>query len=324
MKNIQQTTANTEFAKDTLEGLSAYPKYLSSKYFYDENGSKIFQDIMQMPDYYLTDCELEIFKSQKEDILSYFSADYTRFELVELGAGDGLKTKVLLSHFLNRNIDFKYLPIDISEDYVNNLVTDLKSEIPELKVTGLIGDYFDLIGKIKVNGYLKKIVLFFGSNIGNFNKQLSLSFLQHLKSVLNPSDQVFIGFDLKKDPDIILKAYNDPQGHTAAFNLNLLQRINDELGANFILDNFKHEEVYDPQTGTAKSYLISNIKHEVKVSLINKNILFLKGEKIFMEMSQKYDLEMIAELATLSGFKIVRNYFDKRQYFVNSLWSLKD
>lgn len=320
---MEQIITLTGFAKDTLEGLSSEEKYLSSKYFYDDRGSKIFQDIMQMPEYYLTDCELEIFKTNKQEILNDFSAQQAHFELVELGAGDGLKTKVLLSYFLSKDIDFKYSPIDISRDAVKNLLSDLKNEIPELKVNGLIGDYFELIKDIKINGYSKKIVLFLGSNIGNFNEQMSVDFFKHLREVLNPQDQVFIGFDLKKDPNIILNAYNDPHGHTSAFNLNLLNRINYELNADFDLANFRHQEVYDLQSGTAKSFLKSLKKQEVEIIDLNEIISFEEGELIFMEMSQKYDMDMIMELAEKSGFEIVRNFYDQRQYFVNSLWKLK-
>ena len=140
---------------------------------------------------------------------------------------------------------------------------------------------------------------------------------------MQSGDLLFIGFDLKKDQDIILKAYNDPHGHTAAFNLNLLQRINNELNADFDPGHFRHLEVYDPESGTAKSKLISLRKQEVAIKDLDKIISFEKGESIFMEMSQKYDLEMIMDLADKSGFEIVRNLYDKRQYFVNSLWKLK-
>jgi len=320
---MEQKIIHTDFSRDVLEGLSSEQKYLSSKYFYNDEGSKIFQDIMRMPEYYLTDCELEIFTSFKQEILNDFEIKDGRFELLELGAGDGLKTKILLSHFLEQKIDFKYLPIDISQDAVQTLVDELKTELPDLKVDGLIGDYFDLIGDIEVNGYLKKIVLFLGSNIGNFNNQTSVDFFTHLKSVLNPQDQVFIGFDMMKDSNVILNAYNDPHGHTSAFNLNLLQRINDDLGGNFNIEHFKHEEFYDETSGTASSYLISLKKQKIEISGLNSSFLFQKGESIFMEMSQKYDLEMIDELASKTGFEVVRNYFDKRQYFVNSLWKLK-
>ena len=320
---METLTILTEFAQDTLVGLSASPKYLFSKYFYDTKGSRIFQDIMQMPEYYLTDCELEIFETEKQEIFETFTGKDAQYNLIELGAGDGLKTKILLSHFHDQNAFFEYTPIDISEGAVKILVTDLEREIPGIKINGKVGDYFLLMEEINRYDHTKKIILFLGSNIGNFNENESLSFLNKLKSVMQSGDLLFIGFDLKKDQDIILKAYNDPHGHTAAFNLNLLQRINDELNADFNLHNFRHIEVYDPKSGTAKSNLISLKKQEVKIHDLNKTISFEDGESIFMEISQKYDMEMIMYFADKSGFEIVRNFYDKRQYFVNSLWKLK-
>jgi len=141
---------------------------------------------------------------------------------------------------------------------------------------------------------------------------------------MNQYDKLFIGFDLKKDPQIILDAYDDPHGHTAVFNLNLLQRLNDELGANFNLNNFKHQEVYNPQTGTAKSFLVSLEKQSVHIKVLSKSFEFDKWETIYTEMSQKYDLNMITSFANQCGFEIVRNFFDNRQYFMNSLWKLKE
>ena len=310
------------FAKDVLKGLTSTPKYLSSKYFYNDEGSRIFQQIMRMPEYYLTDCELEIFETHKDAMLKSFTENATRFELLELGAGDGLKTKILLKHFLSKAIDFKYAPIDISKEAVKTLINDLKKELPAVKTEGLVGDYFDLISNIGVNGYAKKVILFLGSNIGNFDEPTALHFLNQLRSAMNPQDQLLIGFDLKKDPQLILNAYNDPHGHTAAFNLNLLQRINDELRADFNLTNFAHREEYNPETGIAKSFLISLKKQQVTINETETTIRFEKDEKIFMEMSQKYDLQMINNLATKSGFKVETNFFDLREYFVNSLWQV--
>jgi L-histidine Nalpha-methyltransferase len=323
MKDIPQETLLSEFATDTYAGLSSNPKYLSSKYFYDGNGSEIFQDIMQMPEYYLTGCELEIFTNSKQQILDSFQFQKNNFELIELGAGDGTKTKVLLSHFLEQKTDFKYSPIDISDESIINLVNELKEELPNLKVKGLIGDYFELIKGIQPNEYSRKVFLFLGSNIGNYNEQLSIQFLKDLKSVCNQNDYLFIGFDLKKDNEIILNAYNDPHGHTAAFNLNLLKRINRELDANFNLHEFNHQEVYNPESGTAISYLISKSDQTIEIPVLNKAFKFKLGEKIFMEMSQKYDTDMIKQLASRCGFEVVRNFFDDRQFFVNSLWKLK-
>lgn len=320
---LQTTNIITEFALDTLRGLSSHPKYLSSKYFYDERGSMIFQDIMRMPEYYLTDCELEILKSRKQEILKEFLGKDTQFELIELGAGDGLKTKILLSHFAKNSLDFRYTPIDISEGALKKLVADIRKDIPGIQVEGRAGDYFDMIGDYKDSDPVKKIVLFLGSNIGNFNKELSLDFLHRLKESLNPNDLLFIGFDLKKDPEVILRAYNDPHGYTSAFNLNLLQRINHELDANFDLGKFSHKEVYDPVSGTAKSYLISKMHQKVRIHELDLTISFDQGERLYTEMSQKYDLAMIKKLAEETGYSVVRNFFDKREYFVNSLWKLK-
>lgn len=320
---MKQTLNHSDFASDVLTGLSLENKQLSSKYFYDDRGSRIFQDIMQMPEYYLTDCELEIFKSKKHEIYESFVNGDSKYDLIELGAGDGLKTKVLLSHFTKQKASFEYIPIDISEEAVKNLVLEIKSELPNVMVEGKIGDYFKLMEEINNYDNSKKILLFLGSNIGNFDYKEAIDFLKNLKGVMHANDMLFIGFDLKKEPEIILDAYNDPHGHTAAFNLNLLLRINNELGADFDLQAFKHEEFYDPLSGTAKSYLISLNQQNVKINKLDFDISFAKDERIFMEMSQKFDMELVSELADKSGFQIVRNFYDKRQYFMNSLWKLK-
>ncbi|NPD44112.1 MULTISPECIES: L-histidine N(alpha)-methyltransferase [unclassified Lentimicrobium] len=319
---LEQLILNA-FAKDCLDGLSADKKYLSSKYFYDHWGSKIFQDIMRMPEYYLTDCELEIFEKQKEDIYQAFSSHTSSFELVELGAGDGLKTKILLNHFLNKEIDFEYAPIDISESAVNQLLVDLEQEFPKLKTRGLIGDYFHLLEELNHQD-LPKVLLFLGSNIGNFNRGKAVSFLSKLREQMKDHDQLFIGFDLKKDPQIILNAYSDPHGLTAAFNLNLLSRMNRELEANFDISAFKHLETYDEESGATKSFLISQKKQMVYLLKLEEQVSFEKGESIFMEISQKYDEAMINDLANSSGFKVSHSFYDSRHYYLNSLWELNE
>lgn len=309
------------FAKDCLDGLSADKKHLSSKYFYDQRGSEIFQDIMRMHEYYLTDCELEIFERQKEEIFLAFSSHSSSFELVELGAGDGLKTKILLNHFLSKEIDFEYAPIDISESAVNQLLADLNQEFPKLKTRGLIGDYFHLLEELNYQD-LPKILLFLGSNIGNFSRDEAVSFLSKLRNQMKAYDQLFIGFDLKKNPEIILNAYSDPHGHTAAFNLNLLSRMNRELEADFDVSAFKHLETYNQESGATRSFLISQKKQVVHISKLEEQISFEKGESIFMEISQKYDEMMIKDLANASGFRVNQSFYDSRHYYLNSLWEL--
>lgn len=315
---MESQVQHSTFKSDTLNGLSANPKYLLSKYFYDSKGSELFEDIMRMPEYYLTDCELEIFQNHKQQIAGAFENPENEFELIELGAGDGLKTKVLLAHLLENKNKFKYIPIDISAKAIHNLQDDLETKLPLLNVDGLIGDYFQLIDGL--NDSKQKVVLFLGSNIGNLDEKKSIHFLRQLNEVLNPKDQLLIGFDLKKDPEIILPAYNDPHGLTAAFNLNLLSRINNELDADFIPENFFHQETYDKDTGTAKSFLVSKKLQSVQIRKLEKTFRFNENEKIFMERSQKYDLPMIEALAGKTGFEITANYFDSRKWFVNSLW----
>jgi len=309
-----------EFANDVLKGLSANPKHLLSKYFYDERGSELFKKIMHMPEYYLTDCEMEIIKTHKQSIFETISDKIKSFELIELGAGDGMKTKVLLKHLFESKADFKYVPIDISETAVENLELEIKALFPELEVSGQIGDYFHLLEEMSRKNCTRKVLMFLGSNIGNMDHEQSLDFLGKLHAVMHRNDLLLIGFDLKKDPDIIKKAYNDPHGITEAFNLNLLQRINNELQADFKLAQFRHTEYYDPATGAAKSYLISLSEQQVHLAALGKTFDFQKDERIYMEMSQKYDLELIRELAENSGFEIVRNYTDNRQFFIDSIW----
>lgn len=320
---MQTTIQITQFEKDVTEGLSASPKYLNSKYFYDAIGSAIFQKIMHMPEYYITDCELEIFSTQKDSIFNDLQFSNSAFDVVELGAGDGLKTKVLLEFFKSQNPELKYVPIDISEKAVITLERELKEEMPDLQVEGKIGDYFELMKAMNQTHKNPKLILFLGSNIGNFNQQKSIDFLEQIRNVMNRDDKLFIGFDLKKDPEIILNAYNDPHGYTASFNLNLLRRINEELDGTFELLKFGHYEVYDPLSGTAKSYLVSRVEQTVKIEAIGKNIHFKKWEPIFMEMSQKYDEEMIQDLADAAGFEIDQNFTDRRRYFMNTLLKLK-
>ncbi len=315
-----ETTNQSSFLDDVIRGLSAKQKFLSSKYFYDDAGSKLFEKIMQHPDYYLTDCEWDIFTQQKEAIKTAFYQIPEGFNLIDLGSGDGYKTKILLEHFYQNKVPFRYVPVDISEEPTIKLVNELKNSFPELSVEEQIGDYFQILGSLNLNTYKKKIILFLGSNIGNYGFKGSLDFLKSVRKVLSLGDKLFIGFDLKKDPQLIMNAYNDNAGYTKKFNLNLLHRINRELYADFDINSFTHYPVYDPGSGATKSYLLS-IKKQ-KVTLKEQNIVFNfeKSEPIFMEISQKYDMNMIEELARLSGFKVQKNFFDNRNFFTNSLW----
>lgn len=307
-------------AEDTLLGLTSRNKYLLPRYFYDDKGSKIFQDIMNMPEYYLTDCEFEIFNTQKSAILEALSESNKPFELVELGSGDGSKTKILLSYFLRQHTNFKYLPIDISAHANEVLKADLQQALPQLVLEPKTGDYFDVLEEIQFADTRLKVILFLGANIGNFSPRESLEFLSKVARFSNVGDKLLIGFDLKKSPSVIMDAYDDPHGHTRNFNLNHLRRLNRELGANFDLNKFEHQTTYSPVTGAVKSFLVSKDNQMVELKKLNIQVRFSQWEPIFMELSQKYNLQDIEKIANESGFKVTRNFIDSRGYFVDSLW----
>ncbi len=309
-----------EFAEEVREGLSRKLKYLPSKYIYDDRGSRLFQDIMALPEYYLTGCEEEILTRHRAGIAEHVSGD--EFNLVELGAGDGLKTKILLQHFLNRDLNFTYVPIDISEKAVRDLVRELEDEFSELSVQGLVTDYFEGLSYISGNYSGRNMVLFLGSNIGNFDPGDRIDFLAKTRGSLSPEDYVLIGFDLKKNIDVVKRAYDDSRGVTAEFNLNLLRRINLELGGDFDLNAFKFYSTWDARAGAIISTLVSLKKQTVHVDYLERDFEFMMWEPIHTESSYKFNEEDIRSLADRTGFTVADNFHDTRGYFVDSLWQV--
>jgi dimethylhistidine N-methyltransferase len=318
--DISQSPELSQFAHDVLRGLSSTPKELSSKYFYDDEGSRLFREIMKLPEYYLTGCEYEIFSTQTDEIFRSFTNPGNAFDLIELGAGDGTKTAVLVDHFLKRNADISYSPIDISQEALDALTAKFNREFPDLRMNAMNGDYFKILESLKTKGGRPKILLFLGSNIGNFDRERSVAFFRSLCEVMSEDDRLFVGFDLQKDPHVIANAYDDAAGVTARFNLNLLTRINRELGGNFELDKFSHYANYRPIEGSARSFLISREKQTVHIDAIGRDFEFDQWEAVFVEISQKYSLKMISELASESNFEVTRNFFDRRKYYCDSLW----
>ena len=307
--------ATSNFAKEVKAGLTAFPKYLSSKYFYDAHGDALFQDIMGMPEYYLTNAEFEILESHKKEISTYFSSNTEPFRLFELGAGDGKKTKILLHYLVKNTYSFQYHPIDISKNALEKLEHSLLTELPELEINSLEGTYFDTLKDIGNSNKERKVILFLGSNIGNLLHPNAISFLRQLKEVMTPNDLLFMGMDQKKNPQTILNAYNDKTGITEAFNKNILKRINNELGGNFDLDQFLHWEIYDPESGTAKSYLVSKKEQNVHLKELNLEISFNAWETIHTEISQKYDDDTVTWLAHEAGMEIVTSFQDSKNLF---------
>lgn len=307
-----------QFLKEVLEDLGATPKTLNSKYFYDEKGDKLFQEIMNCPEYYPTDCEMEIFRERRHDLAVTLKNGFDDFDLVELGAGDATKSSHLLKQLMDMDAHFTYMPIDISSSMISYLEQTLPEKIGGLKVKGLNGEYFDMLKKANEISSRKKVVLMLGGNIGNETPENALEFCRKIRSVLQEGDLVMVGFDLKKNPRVILAAYNDVAGFTRDFNMNLLHRINKELEGNFDTTQFEHYPTYDPGTGACKSYLVSLTQQEVTIS--GHHFTFEENEVIDMEISQKYSLHETEKMAISTGFKPLTHFMDQKRWFVDTVW----
>ncbi len=308
------------FAQDVLQGLSSTPKQLSSRYFYDDEGSRLFMEIMKLPEYYPTRAELKIFTEHTDGIYRAFSDGVDSIDLVELGAGDGMKTAVLIDYFLAQGLDLHYSPIDISQEANDALTARFHAKFPQLRISPHTGDYFEILDSLKTGNGQRKVLLFLGSNIGNFQQEKALDFFRSLRNVMSSNDRLFIGFDMQKDPRVIVNAYDDSKGKTSAFNLNLLTRINRELGANFDIRKFTHYAQYRPVECAARSFLISKETQTVKIDALDQSFEFEQWEPIFMEISQKYTRRMIEGLAADSGFAIETEFFDGEYFYTDSLW----
>jgi L-histidine N-alpha-methyltransferase len=317
----KQPAVAVQFLTETLKGLEATPKYMHSKYFYDEQGDYIFQQIMDMDEYYLTNAEMDILQNQSADLAQIICEHGRPFDLIELGAGDATKSVHLLKELIDQQQVFSYLPIDISAHVIDDLESKLPLQFPTLDIRGLNGDYLDMLKEANMISDRRKVVLFMGANIGNMGADEAAGFCKELRALLSKDDILIIGFDLKKNPAKILAAYNDRAGITRAFNLNLLTRINRELGGDFIVDNFEHYACYDPESGMCKSYLISLSAQEVRIGDA-ETISFSKDEYIYMEISQKYSINEIESLASKSGFLCKHHLYDKDNYFVDSIWEV--
>lgn len=311
--------APTDFEKEVKKGLTDFPKHLSSKYFYDEKGDALFQQIMELPDYYLTRCEFEILSKHTAPIAQAFN-ESGGFDLIELGAGDGKKTKILLKHLVEKEYDFTYMPVDISQNILDLLESDLHQQFPSLRVEPQQGTYFETLKRLAGFDSRKKVIMMLGSNIGNLLHEHAVKFLQNIQEAMNEKDMLFMGFDQKKNPQTILDAYNDKTGVTAAFNKNVLTRINRELDGNFDLDKFLHWETYNPETGTAKSFLVSEVAQEIHIKKLDLKVKFAPWETIHTEISQKYDDSVVEWLTRKAGLKIQGWFTDEKGFYKNYIF----
>ena len=310
------------FGTDIMRGLSSTPKALSSKYFYDGTGSRLFRKIMDLPEYYLTRTETDIFSQQQKEIIYSFAAGKSTFDLVDLGAGDAAKTKILLQELLAENISFTYVPIDFSAHAMDDLRLDLHLELPGLAVNALTSDYFTALNWMQHHRPTRKVVFFLGSNIGNFGPKAIRTFARRLRRYLKSGDQVLMGFDLRKEPHLIRQAYDDAAGITAAFNYNLLHRINHDFNGNFDVDSFRHFAEYNPVSGDMKSYLLPATQQEVFLADLDYRFTLEAWEPIHTETSHKFSLMEIERLGLAAGFRINDVFTDDKQYFADVLFDV--
>lgn len=308
---------HTQFLKDVVAGLSSVSKRLPSKYFYDEEGSRLFQEICALTEYYLPGCEREILENQSQAICGYIEDE--RVSVVELGAGDGNKTRVLLENIFTRNKLPCYYPVDICEDILKENENLMRRMLPELEVRSIVGDFLNSLQCIEqIQG--RRFVLFLGSNIGNYDDGEAIKLLSNVRKSLRPGDLFLLGADLVKDPRAIVAAYDDSSGVTQRFNLNLLRRINRELGANFNLAEFSHYASYDPIRKEAASFLVSMRDQAVSLST-GEEFHFHEHETIHTEISRKYLRSDLERIASEAGFAIQSHFTDTKQQYVVSLFS---
>jgi len=308
------------FALDVLNGLSETPKRLPSRWIYDDEGSRLFSKICELEEYYPTRCEAEILTANAPEILK--AAGNQPLDVVDLGAGDGRKTNIVLESAIGQGLDVRFVPIDISEAAMAGLVQATQKRFEGLPVSGIVAEYFDGLSWLSQGSDRRHLVMFLGSNIGNFSKVQARVFLRQLWEALNPGDLVLVGFDLKKDIERLLDAYNDSEGVTAAFNLNLLARINRELGGDFDLSKFRHYATYDVFSGAMESYIVSMERQTVTITDLFSSFEFLPWEPIHTEYSYKYLQSDIDYLADATGFRVVGQFHDSKGWFVDSLWQV--
>ncbi|HET6936015.1 MAG TPA: L-histidine N(alpha)-methyltransferase [Candidatus Angelobacter sp.] len=298
-------------AEDVLLGLSAEPMRLPAKLFYDAAGSRLFEEITRTPEYYPTRTERAILEDHAAEIAR---AAGTNLTVVELGAGSASKTRVLISAILRRQLRLEFHPVDVSPAALKEALSSLNGDFTNLKVSPIVADYTDHVPRLdSLPG--RKLVLFIGSTIGNFEPQQAVRFLQRVRRSLQPGDALLIGFDMVKDAQVLHAAYNDAAGVTAQFNKNLLARINRELDADFDLDEFNHVAFWNQRASRIEMHLESRVDQSVRVRDLNRTFHFSFGERIHTENSYKFTTSSIRRLVRLSGFKMEQTWTDPQRWF---------
>jgi dimethylhistidine N-methyltransferase len=305
---------HSQFREDVAFGLSQTQKTLHPKYFYDAHGSQLFEDICKQPEYYLTRTEAHILRTNAADIVEQTNGAM----LVELGSGSSVKTRFLFDEYQRRDHLMHYVPIDISASMLEEASHSLLNDYPTLSIKALATDY--LSGLTALPNTRPRLVLFLGSNLGNFSPAEQAELFQQLATSLHPGDQFLLGLDLRKSVAVLEAAYNDTAGVTAEFNLNILRHINRELGADFNLSQFSHLAFYNQQLHQIEMHLQSQVAQEVTIPDLDLQVSFRVGETIHTEISRKFDAQEVREQLTGYRFQFQAQWTDAQQLFVMYLF----
>ncbi|MFM2311403.1 MAG: hypothetical protein RLZZ04_679 [Cyanobacteriota bacterium] len=303
--------------QDVINGLKQEQKSLPARYFYDRRGSQLFEDICQLAEYYPTRTEASILQEYAREIIKQTQS----IELVELGSGSSTKTRYLLDAYQELNIPLCYIPVDVSDSILQASAHNLLADYPQLKIQGQVATYSQALQHLKNNSLGTRIIIFLGSSIGNFDAIECDRFIEQVTSALNPGDYFLLGIDLQKPVHILEAAYNDAQGVTAAFNLNMLQHLNHRFGGNFNLDLFAHQAIYNQTEHQIEMYLISQQQQTVSLSGLGLTINLEQGEKILTEISRKFNLAQMEQylsdfpLGMLRNLHLIKTYTDPQQWF---------
>jgi len=299
---------NNSFLLDVSAGLQKRQKAIPAKYFYDARGSELFGSICLLDEYYIPQTEIAIMDTNIKEIAGLLGENVV---LIEYGCGGCTKTRILLSHL---NDPAAYIPVDISRKQLATITRELASDYPDLEILPVCADYSNNLSlPVPRQTGRSKVVYFPGSSIGNFEPDAAVEFLGRINRLCGRNGALLIGVDLKKDSEVLHRAYNDSKGVTAAFNLNLLERINRELDGDFRPEYFKHRAFYNQTEGRIEMHLVS-LKEQV-VHLDNLAIPFTEGESIWTESSYKYRIEEFEHMANAAGFLLKRAWTDEKQWF---------
>ncbi|MDQ1591878.1 MAG: hypothetical protein QOG71_2505 [Pyrinomonadaceae bacterium] len=328
LQRFDTEDARAAFARDVARGLGSSPKQLFPKYFYDELGSELFDAICLLPEYYLTRAENEILARHADEIVAAAASsrapDGAPLSLLELGSGSATKTRRVIEAILKRQPDLLYRPVDISASALTASADALLQAYPALRIEAYASDYDGALGHLSrgrdARADERLLALFLGSNVGNFDRDGAQQFLRALRGVLREGDALLLGADLKKDRAALEAAYDDALGVTAAFNLNLLVRLNREFGADFDVRAFRHVAAYNEEAGRVEIYIKSRREQIVRLPGLDLEITFDAGERVHTENSYKYDRDGLDALAAETGFACTRRWTDEGGRFSSNLF----